>query len=252
VALKAFLKGVESNNNWLDGCFAFHGTPSVENVKAICHGNLDVNRRNGQVHGPGEYFGVTSFISKDYERSLGTQIVFYLLKGHSRWKRVGEFCYVVNNTGNDAMLCLPVCVVHYRPNGSSIPYWSSCPFAPPRISAGAAFSSSGGVGSGNFSANSSNTSSSGTGTLGSGAYTFGTSSTAYHGRAYGSGSSSATGSNHARPTGGNAGANTPGNSASNNSGGTGGNAGTGSNPGTGSSSGRLGAMFKMVRSWFGA
>jgi hypothetical protein len=123
-ALRSFMNGVQQLMI-SDGFFAFHGTRSIEAVKAICHGNLDVTRRAGQAYGPGEYFGVTSHISHGYGGGTGALIVFYLLSGHRGITKHGDFCYVVNNPSNEIMFCLPVCVVHYG-HGIAIPNWLPC------------------------------------------------------------------------------------------------------------------------------
>ena len=127
-ALRSFVNGVQQVSTCgviTDGSFAFHGTKSIEAVKAICHGNLDVTRRAGQAYGPGEYFGVTSHISHGYGGGTGALIVFYLLSGHRGITKHGDFCYVVNNPSNEIMFCLPVCVVHYG-HGIAIPNWLPC------------------------------------------------------------------------------------------------------------------------------
>jgi hypothetical protein len=117
---------VESNGTRLDGLFAFHGTASIEAIKAICHGNLDTRRRSGQVHGPGEYFGESASVSHTYAKGTNSQIVFFLLSGHARMRHVPGFCYVVNNpTDGTNMFCLPLCVVHYG-SGKRIANWEAC------------------------------------------------------------------------------------------------------------------------------
>ncbi|CAF3368395.1 unnamed protein product [Rotaria sp. Silwood2] len=122
-SLTRFYKGVESIGNksppdLARGIFAFHGT-SVDAIEPICKSGFDPSRRRGQVHGPGEYFGITAAISHGYcKRSNAstnnqTMIIAFILQCDRVTTKPG-FCYVVNNPIDwSAAFNLPVAVVTY-------------------------------------------------------------------------------------------------------------------------------------------
>jgi hypothetical protein len=101
------------------GVFAFHGT-SANAIVPICESGFDPTRRRGQVHGPGEYFGITAAISHGYtvkadSSSTGNKmmIIAFILRC-DRVKTQQGFCYVVNNPLDwSAAFNLPVAVVTY-------------------------------------------------------------------------------------------------------------------------------------------
>ena len=101
------------------GFFAFHGTAPVA-IKPICNEGFDPKRRSGQVHGPGEYFGVTSTVShsysvKDNKTGPYLMIIAYLLNCPQLTTKAG-FCHVVNNpTDWSYAYNVPVVVVTYGP-----------------------------------------------------------------------------------------------------------------------------------------
>jgi hypothetical protein len=60
----------------------FHGTPEA-NINCICRDGLDPRRRNGQVHGSGEYFGGNMDVSLGYCRGGRYMLVFAVLLDRS-------------------------------------------------------------------------------------------------------------------------------------------------------------------------
>ncbi|CAF1444795.1 unnamed protein product [Adineta ricciae] len=91
LSLQRFYKAVETDGDrpppeLSRGFFAFHGTTS-DSIKPICTFGFDPKRRHGQVHGPGEYFGVTANVSDGYCREtngceIKTMIVAFILRCH--------------------------------------------------------------------------------------------------------------------------------------------------------------------------
>ncbi|CAF3869213.1 unnamed protein product [Rotaria sp. Silwood1] len=122
-SLQRFYNGVKSIGDTpppdlARGFFAFHGT-SINAIEPICKSGFDPTRRRGQVHGPGEYFGVTAAISHGYSKpdssSLGSRmmIIAFILRC-DRVKTQKGFCHVVNNPVDwSAAFNLPVVVVTY-------------------------------------------------------------------------------------------------------------------------------------------
>jgi hypothetical protein len=107
------------------GFFAFHGT-SVNAIESICQSGFDPTRRCGQVHGPGEYFGVTAAISHGYSKIDSSSsdskmmIIAFILRCDRVTTQKG-FCYVVNNPVDwSAAFNLPVAVVTYGENACKI------------------------------------------------------------------------------------------------------------------------------------
>lgn len=95
------------------GFFAFHGS-SENAIIPICQEGFDPKKRSGQVHGPGEYFGVNADISYGYCKNGNLMIISYILNG-SFVKKVDKFCYVVNNpTDKKFTYSIPVLVVNFR------------------------------------------------------------------------------------------------------------------------------------------
>lgn len=82
------------------GIFAFHGTSSNA-IEPICRDGFDPNRRRGQVHSEGEYFGITAAISDGYSRSTrATEVkimLVVLILRSNQLHTVERFCHGVNN-----------------------------------------------------------------------------------------------------------------------------------------------------------
>jgi hypothetical protein len=84
-ALQRFVNGmqmIDVTGRWPlpeETRLAFHGTPATS-VGVICCQGLDQGRRSGQVHGPGEYFGVDMDISEGYARGAQMMIVSVVLR----------------------------------------------------------------------------------------------------------------------------------------------------------------------------
>jgi HrpA-like RNA helicase len=125
-SLQRFNNGVRSSGEALPldlarGNFAFHGT-SHNAIQSICQEGFDPKRRRGQVHGPGEYFGITATISHGYDKSDATysNIWMMILTFILRCDRVlthPNFCYIVNNPVDwSAAFSLPVAVITYGAN----------------------------------------------------------------------------------------------------------------------------------------
>ena len=100
------------------GFFAFHGT-AVDAIQSICSQGFDPTRRQGQVHGAGEYFGVTSEVSDGYssrnscDREVKNMLVAFILRCH-QIRTVDGFCYVVNNPVDwSYAFNLPVLIISY-------------------------------------------------------------------------------------------------------------------------------------------
>ncbi|CAF4950088.1 unnamed protein product [Rotaria sp. Silwood1] len=130
-SLTRFYKGIKTLGHpfppdLAKGFFAYHGCP-FQAIQSICQTGFDPTRRSGQVHGRGEYFGVTASISHGYSQKGGSQggysqmIIAYLLRC-TQIKTVENFCYVVDNpTDWKYALNLPVLIVTYGQNSISRP-----------------------------------------------------------------------------------------------------------------------------------
>ena len=94
------------------GFFAWHGTAPAA-IAPICDTGFDPKRRSGQVHGPGEYFGVDPEVSLSYCKGGGYMIVAFLLRGPHLKTQPG-FCHVVDNPKDwVASFSVPVLVVGF-------------------------------------------------------------------------------------------------------------------------------------------
>eukprot|EP01105_Mastigella_eilhardi_P013094 TRINITY_DN297_c0_g1_i6.p1 TRINITY_DN297_c0_g1~~TRINITY_DN297_c0_g1_i6.p1 ORF type:complete len:2532 (+),score=507.88 TRINITY_DN297_c0_g1_i6:500-8095(+) len=93
--------------------FTWHGSPESA-IFSICDKGWDTQRRSGQAHGPGEYFGENSAVSCGYCHGGKFMIVALVLQNPCV-THIQNFCYVVNNpTGCNAQsFCLPVAVVSF-------------------------------------------------------------------------------------------------------------------------------------------
>lgn len=124
-ALTRYLNGrerYESLSKNISTFFAWHGTADSA-VPLICDTGFDPNRRSGQVHGPGEYFGLSAEVSHGYSRKSGHLIVTQLMRVPETSTH-GTFCYVVNNPRDwISSYVMPVAVVNYN-NSKSIKF---CP-----------------------------------------------------------------------------------------------------------------------------
>lgn len=129
-SLLRFYNGVKSVGDSVPpdiarGFFAFHGT-SVNAIESICRSGFDPSRRSGQVHGPGEYFGITPAISHGYciKDSLPSDnfmmIIAFILRCNQVSSRPG-LCYIVNNPKDwSAAFNLPVAVITYGTDTKNI------------------------------------------------------------------------------------------------------------------------------------
>ena len=106
-------KQLQINDILENGFFGFHGS-CEEAIKPICEEGFDPNRRSGQVHGPGEYFGVNADVSHAYCKQGNLMIISFILKGPFV-KTVENFCYVVNNPNDQKITySIPVLVVNFK------------------------------------------------------------------------------------------------------------------------------------------
>ncbi len=110
-----FLK-VKSNYN-----IAYHGTPSVENAYDICCNSWDVSKRNGQVHGRGEYFTTNILTAQQYATCNGAIVVALIIAPSYNNnikiidKNDAEQWYVVDNTEHHKYV-LPLGILKYKIN----------------------------------------------------------------------------------------------------------------------------------------
>eukprot|EP00727_Mastigamoeba_balamuthi_P014761 m51a1_g9910 putative zinc finger (1720) ;mRNA; f:103451-112369 len=117
-AVAKFLAGVPAARDSLASMvMCWHGSAEYA-IAAICSSGWNVALRRGQVHGAGEYFGVTAAISHGYCKGSSRMIVALVAQGP--WlKLVPSFCYVVANAADGASCYnLPVCVVSYGAQAS--------------------------------------------------------------------------------------------------------------------------------------
>ena len=87
----------------------FHGTDAA-NIHLICKDGLDPARRNGQAHGPGEYFGASMQVSAGYNRSSPYMLIFAVLLDRSGLTKADTQMVVVNKAEHQ----LPLAVVTLR------------------------------------------------------------------------------------------------------------------------------------------
>ncbi|KAH3764525.1 pre-mRNA-splicing factor ATP-dependent RNA helicase DHX15 [Pelomyxa schiedti] len=117
-AILKFLKMIPRGLRFLPSntFFAWHGSTETGIVN-ICDEGWDTSKRAGQVHGPGEYFGINSAISQGYCKNGNFMLVALVLQG-SWVTLIRDFCFVVNNpTGADTgSYCLPLSVVVFGAN----------------------------------------------------------------------------------------------------------------------------------------
>lgn len=102
--------------------FAWHGTRSDAGILSICRNGFDTSRRNGQVHGPGEYFGVSSEISHEYCFGNPRMLLCALISSPVV-TRSADFCYVVNNPLGEGVghHCVPLAVITFGPDCHTLP-----------------------------------------------------------------------------------------------------------------------------------
>ena len=106
------------------GFFTFHGTDQSA-LQSICDNGFNPHYRRGQVHGPGEYFGVTADISDGYSRKSSTacdavkhMLIAFVWRG-SHVYTVSGFCHVVKNPVDWSYAYnLPVLIVSYGRGGT--------------------------------------------------------------------------------------------------------------------------------------
>lgn len=116
-SVKCFQAALQKHGGHTPGYFGWHGTATTDAVKAIAKTNLDTGRRSGQVHGPGEYFGIKPSTSASYD-GCNNMLLFWAIDAANITKVQGTYAYVVNNPSNDCMYCIPVGIVTY---GSGTP-----------------------------------------------------------------------------------------------------------------------------------
>ncbi|KAL0216130.1 hypothetical protein P9112_008314 [Eukaryota sp. TZLM1-RC] len=93
--------------------FAWHGTTATA-VESIAYDGFDPKYRSGQVHGPGEYFGVAEEpeVSVGYSRNCRYMFVAAILPLDGVFKEISGYCYVVNNPFDfESTYCLPLLVL---------------------------------------------------------------------------------------------------------------------------------------------
>ena len=127
----AKMLGHPSPPDLAQGFFAYHGTSS-QAIAPICQTGFDPKRRSGQVHGRGEYFGVTANISHGYAQKPGNQqginqmIIAFLVRCPLVTTKEG-FCYVVDNpTDWTYAFNLPVLIVTYGQQATGQPSPFAC------------------------------------------------------------------------------------------------------------------------------
>jgi hypothetical protein len=106
--------------------FAYHGTNIISNAQYICCDGFNINLRNRQIHGVGEYFSSSISTCKKYSKQNGCIIVALILTKHNNFSIIdksSEKWYVVNNTKNDTYV-LPIGI--YETN-IEITDFSDCP-----------------------------------------------------------------------------------------------------------------------------
>ena len=100
-----------------EGFYCWHGS-SEAGVKGICVQGFDPKRRGnavGQVHGPGEYFGIIASHSKWYVERAGSCHMILTFAIQSKIScTIPNKCYVINNDVNwRTSYCLPLFVLSY-------------------------------------------------------------------------------------------------------------------------------------------
>jgi HrpA-like RNA helicase len=99
------------------GFFAYHGT-TPQAIVSICENGFDPERRSGQVHGRGEYFGMTAGVSHGYtqkgsQSGIRQMIITFLLRCPQITTKE-NFCYIVDNPVDwKYAFNLPVLIVTY-------------------------------------------------------------------------------------------------------------------------------------------
>ncbi|KAL7712331.1 RBR-type E3 ubiquitin transferase [Entamoeba marina] len=102
------------------GFFTWHGS-SDAGVQGICNQGFNPGYRKGQVHGRGEYFGLTPKISTGYSKNGGHLIVTYILNSNHQ-KKVEGYCWVIDNpAGWSYSYCLPLLIVTLK-GGQKVNY----------------------------------------------------------------------------------------------------------------------------------
>ena len=117
-AVRSFMYGLRERRFEEAGVFGWHGSGKAEAIVNICWTNLDVHRRSGQVHGPGEYFAPSPTVSLAYSRGTGHMLTFFCFHG-PQFSSHGNYCYVEDNPSNDVMFQLPLLIVSF--GTSSVP-----------------------------------------------------------------------------------------------------------------------------------
>lgn len=102
----------------------FHGTADA-NVKAICRDGLDPNRRAGQAHGPGEYFGEQASTSLSYCKGGRKMLIFLVLLDPSGVTATGAGVTVIHRPEFQ----LPIAVVTFEPPSAHDLFAGVNPFA---------------------------------------------------------------------------------------------------------------------------
>ena len=121
-SLKRFYQGMKTLGHPFPpdlsrGFFAYHDT-TPQAILSICQNGFDPERRSNQVHGRGEYFGVTAGVSHGYTQN-GSQtyfrqmIITFLLRCPQITTKE-NFCYVVDNPiDSKYAFNLPVLIITY-------------------------------------------------------------------------------------------------------------------------------------------
>jgi hypothetical protein len=121
-SLKCFYQGIKILGHSFPpdlskGFFGYHGT-TPQAIVSICENGFDPERRSGQVHGRGEYFGITAVVSHGYTQKSSQlcfrqMIITFILRCPQITKKE-NFCYVVDNPVDwKYSFNLPVLVVTY-------------------------------------------------------------------------------------------------------------------------------------------
>jgi hypothetical protein len=125
-SMKKFISGIKSIgfdnvfdflSHRLNYEFVFHGTQNITNAKKICCESWNINFRDGQVHGPGEYFTTNIETAKYYADNNGVIVASIIVTSKrvniKKVLKENETWFVVNNN-KEATFCLPVAILQYR------------------------------------------------------------------------------------------------------------------------------------------
>jgi WWE domain len=125
IGLHNVIKFLSSNSNYK---LVYHGTPSIENARTICCDSWNINRRDRQKCGPGEYFTTRISRGNTYATDTGAVVISMIVTANkagtkSVYKSSDETWYVVKND-HTVSFCLPVAIVKYI---TRIDQYNMCP-----------------------------------------------------------------------------------------------------------------------------